>query len=211
MSTPRSFLIGIDANENYPPTFPKVIRVTSHINAPPTLISLRARVTRLSAPTRKRNPYNWGDYCALDYKQDGRMIVGIDKKGSPHELMQNLGGTSKERARFLRSLDLFSASVIHPYIWLDMGWTDLWTRAPAFARRSPVKFDPTPAFDALFHELISRNIRLIGPTHASTTQQRLYAGQYIAHLLYAHCHPRSATPSAFSPTLAPALTALTAH
>lgn len=198
-----TFRITIDANENYPPTFPRCLRVTHYIGQPARLVRVEIAKKRLSAPTAKR-PYNYGDYAPLDYKVNGRVLIAVDKKGSPHEIMQNVEGSPRERARFLRSLDLFASSVVHPYIWLDMGWKALWERAPAFVRRTgPI--DPAPALGALFHELQSRGIGLLGPVGASSPQERLYAGQYLAHWMYARCHPRALTPSSLAPAVSDAV------
>lgn len=199
----ESFTIGIDANENYAPTFPGVLRVSPYVDKPARLVKLKLKVARYSAPTRKKNPFNWGDYCTPDHKVNGKCLAGIDKKGSPYELYNNLAGPPRERARFLRSLDLFAESVEYAYFWLDMNWTDLWEKAPSFSKRSSLQIDPEPIWQAFLHEITQRNIGLLGPTGAGGTKQRMQAGHFIALRLYTLCHPRPPLRSTLSPCISP--------
>jgi len=110
-----------------------------------------------------------GDYALKDFPLAG----GLERKASIRELYNNLLGAMKERARFLRALDRF-ARLSHPYLWLDMDWTDMF----AFE-----DLDPLRIHDLLLRVCQQRRIAIIGPTCAKTPKTRLKMGNFLVGLL----------------------------
>ena len=112
----------------------------------------------------------------------------IERKASVSELATNLFGTVRRRRNFLSCLDRMVDESDHPYLFLDMRWSDLWKDHDTHGR--VISRCPFSLYDHLMQELFSRGIGVIGPQAARTINTRRQAGDWLLRVMLNHAFPR---------------------
>lgn len=178
---PPPLRVTVDTREEIELKFPKILRWSVD-----PLDPVYRRIVIVS------QALSAGDYAVTGYEK----LTATERKWSMVEIGHNLFGPPKERLRFRKALDRL-AKVTHPYLFLDMRWSDVFPAEHPSTRRQPVQQSrraesgpgctPTTAvLDTLFQELNNRGIQLIGPLAARTPASRIYAGEFILRKMLSH-------------------------
>lgn len=151
------YTITIDTREQKPPPFPSTLRIVT--TPAPSLRTSRARIFT------HRDSLTTADYALLGHED--RAL--IERKGSLREIASNT--LTRDRPRFIRSLDRLATACLYPYLLLE-------------ASPTAIVAEHEPPFDSLLHLLVERRISLL-LLPSSTQAQRLSLGRILARLLIA--------------------------
>ena len=168
----RTLVVAVDHREKYPLIFPA--RLYWRPDDDTTIFDVRIVKRQIRT---------------ADYYIDGHKgTCLIERKATVNELNTNLFGPAKKRNNFVSALDRMADECTHPYLFLDMRWSDLWADHDANGR--PIQRCPFTLYDHLFQELACRGIGLLGPIPARTVVQRRMAGDLLLRLMLSHVFPR---------------------
>lgn len=150
-SLPRTLTVIRDSNEQRPLLFPANLRVWEETVSSPMLhesgVLIRIKTKKQRLPV--------GDYRIEEFGD----IVGVERKGSIDELLQNT--MTRDRTRFLKALSGFIGTYRYPILYIDMIPGELW--------KPHSDLEPWRAIDRLFGTISLAGVDVLWGTRKAPT------------------------------------------
>lgn len=171
----QELVVQFDDREKYPLVFPRLFR--RFAGASTTVYNVRCRRQRM----------NTGDYCLAGH--ESRIL--IERKASIMELTDNLFGSARKRNNFQDALRRMADACAHPFLFLDMRWSDIYGRniTDENGRTVQVPQAPYAVLDTLFGRAHAAGVTVIGPQACRTPGTRRHAGDYLLRFMLSYCQP----------------------